>query len=185
MMHIAKPKRLQADLRDLYKAALAAFEKGSHQYAIELVREILRQEPTLLDARSQLREVELDRIGCKSNCRGRFCGADRTATGASSIAPSRSINVTNSSMYSVPPSFQAAISARAATGEPYYKSRYKFSKSTAATGIDFYLYRTGTNKRGVDLLQGNQLDQRPTTGRQVFPRIELLVLSLCCYQPFL
>ena len=80
-MHLAKPKSLQADLRDLYKAALAAFEKGNHQYAVELFREILRQEPTLLDARSQLREVELDRIGCKSNCRYRFRGADRTATG--------------------------------------------------------------------------------------------------------
>ena len=66
-MEIKKLKHLSDRHVKLFDTGINAAEKRNYQYATEILRNLLRQEPGLLEVREKLREIELQRIDGQPN----------------------------------------------------------------------------------------------------------------------
>ena len=66
-MKVKKLKHLSERQVKLFDTGLNAAEKRNYQYATEIFRNLLRQEPGVLEVREKLREIEFQRVGGQAN----------------------------------------------------------------------------------------------------------------------
>ena len=75
MLEIKKLKHLSPRHVKLFDTGLNAAEKRNYQYAIEIFRNLLKQEPGVLEVRKKLREIEIERFGGQVNAIRRVLGS--------------------------------------------------------------------------------------------------------------
>ena len=75
MLEIKKLKHLSQRHVKLFDTGVNAAEKRNYQYAIDIFRNLLKQEPGVLEVRKKLREIELERFGGEINAIRQILGS--------------------------------------------------------------------------------------------------------------